>query len=225
MNCKHEDYDTEGTIHERNKHGVEVAVNSYRCNKCGVIWTDRKAPVQPTKRQEEKKMTNGNGNGNGKAKAPKTPKAAKPKADAPNKRLENAKSDGWVMGKIYKRDWTTKGGKVKTCTMKMTKEGFVDHNGKVWSTPTALVTTFVVKECGAAEGTRRPAKAFFPDAPAAKKVATRTAAPKKVPVKKATKKSVAAAVAKAAQAVAKTPEPPAAAEPTGDSLPPPIELG
>jgi hypothetical protein len=159
-----------------------------------------------------------------------TKKMAKQEKSERAKRTENALEDGrWVMGKVYRRTVKVRkgknAGKSIECTMKVVKDGFFDQDEKTWPTPTALTTGFVLKHCGAAEGTRRPASTFFGvDIPKSKKVQTRAAAkPKVAKPKKAAKpkaaakpapKAAAKPAAKAAAPAAKPAETKAGGPPT-----------
>ncbi len=128
---------------------------------------------------------------------------AKDNGDGRSKRLQNALEEGWEYGHIYKRTVKRrKDGKEFLCTMKPTKQGFVDQDGKTWDAPTALTTHFMNKKVGV-EG-RRPAKAFFAadgKTPKAKKINTRPGEKKSKPAAKP--KAAAKAAVKPAPAAKK----------------------
>lgn len=222
--CMHENKVVEGQMKVRNQRtGLPTVVRSYRCPDCGAIFSD-------SARGGEKNRMGLKGRTKTKAAAPKPakakatkekkePGALKVKPATPSGRTLKALADKrFAPGKIHRQTARTrKGGKFE-CVLRCEKDGFYDHKGRWFETPTALVTTFARTELGQAPGTRRIPSHFFkldaPKAgtqPAAKKPAqAKKAKPAKKPAKAQAKKAKPAK--KPAPAAKPTPEPAAPVE-------------
>lgn len=225
--CSHK-WEQEGLIRERDRKGVEKVIRSYRCQACGAICTDKTKPVSVAGQPEPVK-----------APQPPTTQAAPPvkeetmaekkNGEKPTGRRDRSLADGWETGKTYKKVVKRrKDGKQFTCTMLVMKGGFKDQDGKMWDSPTALTTHFMNKRVGVSG--RRPAKAFFAEAPKAKSIETRpdckgNGSTKKKPAKKAPAKAASKPAAKPTTAPKKTESkaPAAKAEASASTAKPVIE--
>ena len=203
--CKHQ-WEQEGRIRIMDRKGIERIIRSYRCQACGAICTDRDGSVPEGAKMVPEQAPH-------KPEVPVAPPAKKEEAMTEKKKEKNGETisgrkarslaDGWELGKIYRKTVKRRrDGKLFTCTMQVLKNGFKDQDGKIWDSPTALTTAFMNKKVGV-KG-RRPAKAFFADAPKARSIQTRPDCNKsKKPAAKPAAKRPAAKAAPAKAAPAK----------------------